>query len=373
MASRQIPRTTRSVIIQKQASAKKPVYHDAVIVEREIPALQRGEVLVRMSAAAYNHREVSRLTHNAGLYPGIHFGATFGADGAGKFPNNSAPCVVVAAHDPKDTLLEKRVFLTPMRGWQSDPEAPEGKFATLGGGRYPPIGTFSEYVVVERDEVIPSPSHLDDVHAAAWPLAGLTAWRAAIVNANVQPGHRVLITGIGGGVAITALQICLAQGATVYVTSSSADKINRAIQLGAKAGFNYRDEDWAKQLAAALKKEGAVLNSVIDGSGGDILTQTSSILKHGGRVVVYGTTAAPIIPMTMPAVLRNQKLIGSTMGSRKDLEDATAFMAKHKIVPTVSDVLDGLNAVEQGFDLIKRGGQFGKIVIDLQRGREAKL
>ena len=59
MASRQIPRTTRSVIIQKQASAKKPMYHDAVIAEREIPALQRGEVLVRMSAAAYNHREVS--------------------------------------------------------------------------------------------------------------------------------------------------------------------------------------------------------------------------------------------------------------------------------------------------------------------------
>ncbi|KAL1689616.1 hypothetical protein GGG16DRAFT_57425 [Schizophyllum commune] len=359
MTSRQIPRKTRSVIIQKQASAKKPVYHDAVIVEREIPALQRGEVLVRMSAAAYNHREV--LTHIAGLYPGIHFGATFGADGAGKSPVASA------------CALLKRVFLTPMRGWKSDPEAPEGKFATLGGGRYPPIGTFSEYVVVERDEVIPSPSHLDDVHAAAWPLAGLTAWRAAIVNANVQSGHRVLITGIGGGVAITALQICLAQGATVYVTSSSADKIKRAVELGAKAGFNYRDEGWAKQLGAALKKEGAVLNSVIDGSGGDILTQTTAVLKHGGRVVVYGTTAAPIIPMTMPAVLRNQKLIGSTMGSRKDLEDATTFMAKHKIVPVVSDVLDGLDAVEQGFDLIKRGGQFGKIVIDLQMGSKAKL
>ncbi|KAI5900674.1 NAD(P)-binding protein [Schizophyllum commune H4-8] len=366
MASRQIPRTTRSVIIQEQASAKKPVYHDAVIVEREIPALQRGEVLVRMSAAAYNHRELIWLTYVSGLYPGIHFGATFGADGAGKIACKSASCSL-------DSLLEKRVFLTPMRGWESDPEAPEGKFAILGGGKVPPIGTFSEYVVVERDEVISSPSHLDDVHAAAWPLAGLTAWRAAIVNANVQPGHRVLITGIGGGVAITALQICLAQGVIVYVTSSSPDKINRALGLGAKAGFNYRDEDWAKQLGATLKKENGVLNSVIDGSGGNILTQTSSILKHGGRVVVYGTTAAPVIPMTMPAVLRNQKLIGSTMGSRKDLEDATAFMAKHKIVPVVSDVLDGLDAVEQGFDLIKRGGQFGKIVIDLQRSSKAKL
>ncbi|KAL1741651.1 hypothetical protein HDZ31DRAFT_44953 [Schizophyllum fasciatum] len=365
MTSNQILKTTRSVVIQKQAGARKPVYHDAVVVERELPALRRGDVLVKMSAAAYNHREVGRLSYC--LYPGIHFGATFGADGAGEVP------LLL-----KDTLLGKRVFLTPMRGWKDDPEGPDtGKFATLGGGRYPPIGTFSEYVVVERDEVIPSPPHLDDVHAAAWPLGGLTAWRAAMINARVQPGHHVLITGIGGGVALIAMQLCLAQGAKVYVTSSNADKIRRAVELGAKAGFNYKDADWSSQLSALLKKEGAMLNSVIDSGGGDILPQTSAILKHGGRVVVYGTTASPKIIMTMPAVLRNQKLIGSTMGSRIDLEDATAFMEKHKIVPIVSDILKGLDAVEEGFELIKHGGQFGKIVIDLQgdasSARRAKL
>lgn len=361
MASRQIPRTTRSVVIQKQASARKPAYHDVVIVERDIPALQRGEVLVKMSACAFNHRE---LWQRKGLYPGIFFGATFGADGAG---------TVIAAHDPEDALLEKRVFLTPMRGWKSNPDGPELKFAILGGGRQPPIGTFSEYVVVERDEVIPSPAHLDDVQVAAWPLAGLTAWRAAMINANVQPGHRVLITGIGGGVALTAMQLCIARGATVYVTSSSPDKIRRAVELGAKAGFNYKDQAWPSQLGAVLKEEGAMLDGVIDAGGGDILTQTSPILKHGGRVACYGMTASPKISMTMPVVLRNQKLMGSTMGSLKDMKDATAFMEEHKVVPIVSDVLKGLDAVEQGFELMKRGGQFGKIVIDMRGNKGAKL
>jgi len=77
-------------------------------------------------------------------------------------------------------LLHRRVFLVPMRGWESAPDAPEkdSEFGILGGGSHPPLGTFSEYVVVERDQVIISPDHLDDIHIAAWPLGGLTAWRS---------------------------------------------------------------------------------------------------------------------------------------------------------------------------------------------------
>jgi len=134
----------------------------------------------------------------------------------------------------------------------------------LGGGDNPPIGTFSTYVIVARGQVIHTPAHLDDVHAAAWPVAGVTAWRyvlcaaraqlypnvaqphshtcprrAAIVNAHVTRGHNVLITGIGGGVALLAMQLCLALGARVYVTSGSDAKLARAVALGAAGGVNY--------------------------------------------------------------------------------------------------------------------------------------
>ena len=134
------------------------------------------------------------------------------------------------------------------------------RFGVLGGVVFPPHGTFTEYIVVERDHVFLTPEHLDDVHIAAWPVGGLTAWRyfkpflflftsyfgiscrAVAVNAQVQHGHNVLITGIGGGVAIIAMQICLAKGANVYVTSGNPDKILKAVsEFGAKGGANYKD------------------------------------------------------------------------------------------------------------------------------------
>ena len=139
------------------------------------------------------------------------------------------------------------------------------RFGIFGGVFFPPHGTFTEYIIVERDQVFLTPDHLDDVHIAAWPLGGLTAWRyvsekghllhihiqvllfpsrAVTVNAKVERGQNILITGIGGGVAVLAMQICLAKGANVYVTSGSPDKIRRAISLGAKGGANYKESQF---------------------------------------------------------------------------------------------------------------------------------
>lgn len=133
-------------------------------------------------------------------------------------------------------------------------------FGILGGGGLPPLGTFAEYVIVERDQVIPTPGHLDDVQISAWPLGGVTAWRcaltqpffsvscdnymlsrAAIVYGRVEAGQNVLITGIGGGVALIAMQICMAKGASVYVTSGKEEKIRKAVALGAVGGANYKE------------------------------------------------------------------------------------------------------------------------------------
>ena len=133
--------------------------------------------------------------------------------------------------------------------------------------KYPPLGTFADYVVVERDQVVRSPDHLDDVHMAAWPVGGLTAWRsvsarlgcvrpltvcilacvcrAAVVLARVAQGQNILVTGVGGGVALIALQLCLAKGANVFVTSGSAEKIQKATALGAVGGVNYQSGEIA--------------------------------------------------------------------------------------------------------------------------------
>ncbi|KAJ7627801.1 hypothetical protein DFH06DRAFT_1057661 [Mycena polygramma] len=354
--STKLPRTSKALVLRKSPAGRKPLLHDAVVQEQPIPALKPGEILVKTGAVAFNHRD---LWIRKGLYPRIAFGSTFGADGAG---------TVIAAADHNDPLIAQRVFLTPMYGWESDPNGPESQFGILGGGSFPALGTFSEYIVVQRAEVLRTPAHLSDEQIAAWPLGGLTAWRA-IALAQISSGDTVLITGIGGGVALIALQLCVAMGASVYVTSGSQQKIDKAVKLGAKGGVRYSDGSWPDALGALLNQDHAQLAAVIDAGGDEIMSKTSKYLKFGGKVVCYGMTGGPKISMTMREVMRNQQLIGTMMGSRADLVAATAFLSQHKIVPVVAAVLPGLEAAEEGFGMMAKGSQFGKIVIKVGDGK----
>ncbi|KAI9446190.1 hypothetical protein H4582DRAFT_1904173 [Lactarius indigo] len=341
------PTLLKALTLQKPAEPRKPVYNDVCIVEKSVPVLKRGEVLVLINAAGFNHRE---LWIRKGQYPGIVFGSTLGADGAG---------LVIASYDDQDELLNERVFLVPARGWERDPLAPETPFGILGGGDNPPIGSFASHVVVERDQVIRTPAHLEDVHAAAWPLGGVTAWRAVVVNARVSRGHTVLITGIGGGVALLALQLCLALGARVYVTSGSDAKLAQAVALGAVGGVNYRHKDWPKALEKILGGT-TLLDSVIDSAGGPISQQVGRVLRLGGRIVLYGMTVTQQVPFTMREA--------PPWARKADLQAATNFIAEHRITPVVSRVLDGLESADEGFELLARGDHFGKIVVRMDSG-----
>ncbi|KAG9038785.1 hypothetical protein FRB95_014334 [Tulasnella sp. JGI-2019a] len=240
-----------------------------------------------------------------------------------------------------------------------------------------------EYVVVERDELIEVPQHLSFEQAAAWPCAGITAYRAVFVKGLVASGQNVLITGIGGGVALTALQLCVAAGANVYVTSSSEEKIKRAVdEFGAKGGVNYKNQDWPKELHALLKEKVASnggggsnssdLDVIIDQAGGDICGKTIRMLRLGAIIVCFGMHAERMIPFTMPNVLKNIELKGSTMGSQAELVEATNFIAKHKIIPQISHILDGLDDAERGFELLEDGSSMGKIVVRITP-KDAKL
>ncbi|KAG8683762.1 hypothetical protein FRC08_014095, partial [Ceratobasidium sp. 394] len=167
---------------------------------------------------------------------------------------------------------------------------------------------------------------------------------------------------------IIALLFCVARGANVFVSSSSAETIDKAIKLGAKGGVNYRDESWPRDLAALMKEHGASgLDAIIDSAGGDLLGKTGRILNHGAKVVCYGMTASPSIPLAMTHVLKNVELLGSTMGSTLELRAATDFAAQHKLRPVVSTVLDGLESAEKGFELLASGKEFGKIVVRVEK------
>jgi NADPH:quinone reductase-like Zn-dependent oxidoreductase len=169
----------------------------------------------------------------------------------------------------------------------------------------------------------------------------------------------VLITGIGGGVALFALQFAVTHGAEVWVTSSSNDKIGRAVRLGATGGVNYTETDWSAKLA----KEAGGFDVIIDSAGGAGFESLIDLAAPGGRVVFFGATRGnpPILPMRK-VFWRQISLLGTTMGSPADWKAMADHLGQQKVKPVISEVVP-LERAGVGFALMERGGQFGKIVI----------
>jgi len=174
------------------------------------------------------------------------------------------------------------VVINPGDGWKDDPDGPESPkgYSILGGTKANPLGTLGETVIIDAGELEDAPSHLSFIESAALPLTGLTAWRATMTKSgNAKPGRNILVTGIGGGVAIMALLFAVAAGANVYVSSGSQEKIDRAKSMGAKGGVNYKEKGWEKKLVELLPKERKQLDAIIDGAGGDVVEKGAKLLK----------------------------------------------------------------------------------------------
>ncbi|OTA99579.1 hypothetical protein M426DRAFT_325048 [Hypoxylon sp. CI-4A] len=356
----------QALTIKKIDGKPGQVYYPLQINEIPIPKPGPKELLVKLHAAALNHRDFFIRQH---LYPGVSFTHPLLSDGAGT--------VVSAGSDLSSSspLIGKRVLLTPSRGWAASPDGPEdhSKFSVIGGSSMYATGTAQDYVLVPADEVELAPEHLTVHEAAALPLVGLTAWRALVTkglsnDTASAAGRNILVTGIGGGVALAALQFAAALGCNVYVTSGPAAKLTRAKDLGAKGGVSYKDKDWDKQLATQLPSSRPYLDAVIDGAGGDVVSRTAKLLRPGGVIAVYGMTVGPKMDWTMQAVMKNIDLRGSTMGSRAEFRDMVAFVRKHEIRPVVSRVVRGLaniDAIDGLFDDMRDGRQFGKLVVEI--------
>jgi NADPH:quinone reductase-like Zn-dependent oxidoreductase len=316
------------------------------IQEVAIPEVGSGEVLVKLKASALNHREI---WIQKGLYPGMTLPCTLGADGTG--------IVTKIGEDVEAQWKDQEVMIYPAYDWGSSNIAPSRKFRVLG---MPDPGTIAEYIKVPQNSLIKKPSYLSWSEAAAIPVAGLTAWRALVRHGEINANSKVLITGIGGGVAQAGLGLAKAFGAEIYVTSSSQEKINQAISSGAKGGVNYKDEDWHIQL----KEISGGIDIVLDSSPSPILDDYFRFLNYGGRIVAYGSTGAPKTTISISKFfLRHIQFIGTAMGTPQEFEELLSFMDTHKIKPLVDSEFTLENAVD-AMDALKEGKQVGKIVIN---------
>ncbi|MDQ3141879.1 MAG: NAD(P)-dependent alcohol dehydrogenase [Bacteroidota bacterium] len=307
---------------------------DLIEIETLRPEEKKHFSIIKIDCCALNHRDV--WIQN-GKYAGL------------KYP-------IIPCSDMSGTLNGKKVIVNPGLYWGIDPKVQSSEFEILG---LPSPGSLAEYISVPDEHIFEYPVFLDPVHAAALPLAGLTAYRALFTKTEPIKQEKILITGIGGGVALMLLQFSLASGLECYVSSSSDEKIDKALKLGAKAGFNYTTFEWEK---AAQKISGG-FDIILDGAAGSHTGKLIKLCKPGARICFYGGTDGNMMDLSPQQIFWKQlKIFGSTMGTNEEFKAMLHFVAKHKISPVVDEVYP-FSKVNNAFKKMASGQQFGKLVV----------
>src|ERR687895_2812436 len=320
------------------------------LVYEEVPEPEPGpgETVVRLRAAALNRRD---LFATYGQYPGVT------PDTLPRIPGSDGSGEVVARGEGAEGPDEgTEVVINPALYWGDNPRMPGKEYRILG---IPDEGTFAEFIKVPADHVYPKPSHLSHEEAAALPLAALTAYRALFSRGNLQEGETVLVPGIGGGVATFVVQMAKAAGATVFVTSGSDEKIERAKEFGAEGGVNYNSEDWSKEL----KSMAGGVDLSVDLIGGEAFNALVSLAKPGGRIVAVGATAGPTPKaMTIRIALKHLDVLGTAMGTNEEFGAMLDLYAEHGLRPVINETY-ALEETAAAMQYIEEGKGIGKIVL----------
>jgi zinc-binding alcohol dehydrogenase/oxidoreductase len=336
-----LKKTMKAWILKDQPGEK------LALTEMEKPIAGKGEALVKIKAAALNHRD---QWIREGRYPNIQYNGVPGSDGAG--------VVEKVGSSLDNEWVGKEVVINPNINWGNKPEVQSSDYRILG---MPDNGTLAEYIVVPVDRLSDKPSHLNFEQAAAIPLAGLTAYRAVFYHGAIKKEQKVLISGIGGGVAQMAFLYARAIGAKVFVTSGSQEKITNFLDKGAFDGFNYKDPKWNK---TAVKEYGG-FDVIIDSAGGEGFHQLISSLSPGGKLVFYGATSGLPSQLDMRRIFWNQlTLQGSTMGNDDEFKAMVNFISNYHIKPVISSVRP-FDQIISAYDEMKEGKQIGKLVVTM--------
>jgi NADPH:quinone reductase-like Zn-dependent oxidoreductase len=321
-----------------------------------MPEPAAGEVRIRVTAAALNHLDLFVL----GGLPGVKVTPNWvmGADATG----------VVDAVGPNAASLRpgETVIVNPGLSDGTCEYCKAGEqsscvnFSLLGEHR---SGTMAEYIVVPAKNVRSIPKSIPAESAAGFTLATLTAWRMVHTRARVKKGEQVLIQGIGGGVAIAALQICKQLGANVWVTSTSDDKLEKAQKLGADHTLNNRTNDVAKEIRVRTNKRG--VDVVIDSVGEATWNSSLGALSKRGRLVTCGVSSGPKLETDGRRLFWNQwDILGSTMGNDAEFDAVTEQLREGKLLPPIDSVFS-LEKGRDAFARLQKAEQFGKVVVKI--------
>jgi len=324
------------------------------LTELPDPIINENEVLVRVKACALNHLDVWVRRGLKGVeFPMPH---VLGCDIAGVV--ESVGRLVKNTRPGDEVLLSPGVSCMHCEYCLSERDNQCASYDILG---YRANGGYAEYVKAPSVNVLPKPKNLSFEEASSIPLVFLTAWHMLVERVNLRPGETLLVHAAGSGVGSAAIQIGKLLGARVIATAGANAKLDKARSLGADETINYETEDFLDAVRRLTGKRG--VDVVFEHTGEGTWDKSIRSLTRGGRLVTCGATSGFNGKLDIRYLFSRQiSLVGSYMGSKKELIEVIKFFEDGRLKPVVDRVL----ALEQAADAhraIEDRAQFGKVVL----------
>ncbi len=341
----------KAAIFREFGGPEKLRYEDV-----PIPSIGRDEILIRVKACSINHLDIW-VREGIPAYK-LTLPHISGCDIAG---------IIEAAGqdiDSRSIQAGDRVIVPPGLSCFKCPNCLAGmdnlceSYRIIGAQV---DGGYAEYVKVPAINVMPIPEDLSFEEAAAFPLTFLTAWHMLIGRAQLSPGEEVLILAAGSGIGVAAIQITKLAGARVIATAGTDEKLERARTLGADEIINHTKEDVAQKVKGFTSGRG--VDIVFEHVGPATWDKSLTSLAKNGRLITCGATTGPEVKLDLRHLfMRQQTIMGSVMGTRKELLEITRLIGQRRLKPVIDSTYP-LSEARQAQERMLRRENFGKIIL----------
>jgi alcohol dehydrogenase len=330
------------------------------IEDVDMPKLKPNEVMIKIEAAAYNYNDLWAIWGDPIKVPLPHIS---GSDAAGVVVETGSDVVKLKVGDRvvSHSNMSCRVCDLCTSGREYDCND-----RLIWGFQTGPLwGGFCQYSHLPEVNVAKIPDNVSFDDAAAVSMVGMTAWHMLIGRAKIRPGLTVLIMGGTSGIGMVGIQIAKLYGCDVIATAGNKEKMDKCLELGADHVVNHREADWYKKVREITKKQG--VDVVFEHIGKSTFPQEISLLKNGGTLVATGATTGYDSTIDLRYLFfKGTNLLGSTQGTKAELEQVIYWTSKGKIKPLIGQILPFSDMVK-GHVMMANGDIMGKIVTTPQK------
>jgi alcohol dehydrogenase len=330
------------------------------IEDIDVPKIKANEVLIKVESASFNYNDLWAIWGDPVKTPLPHIS---GSDVAGT--------VVEIGEDVSKFKVGDRVVSHSNMSCRVCEQCTAGKEydckdRNIWGFQTGPLwGGFAQYTHLPEVNVAKIPENVSFEDAAALSMVGMTAWHMLVGRARIIPGQTVLIMGGTSGVGMMGIQIAKLYNCNVIATAGNQQKMDKCLELGADNVVNHREADWYKKVREITKKEG--VDVVFEHIGKNVFPQEVSLLKMGGTLVATGATTGYDSTLDLRYLFfKGTNLLGSTQGTKAELEQVIYWTSKNKIKPLIATTLPFSNMVE-GHVMMAGAEQIGKILTTPQK------